>query len=128
MRKDTANFIQSAEYDLETAKYMFNSGRYIYVVFMCHLCIEKISKAICAEVLKKNPPKTHNIIYLFKIGKIQIPKELFEFVAKINNASVVTRYPEDFQKLLKAFPREIAKEYLSKTEEVFKCLREKLRK
>jgi len=128
MRKDTANFIQSAEYDLETAKYMFNSERYIYVVFMCHLCIEKISKAICAEVLKKNPPKTHNIIYLFKIGKFQIPKELFEFVAKINNASVVTRYPEDFQKLSKAFPREIAKEYLLKTEEVFKCLREKLRK
>ncbi|MCD6219769.1 HEPN domain-containing protein [Candidatus Calescamantes bacterium] len=116
MRKDTANFIQSAEYDLETAKHMFNSGGYIYVIFMCHLCIEKISKAICAETIKKTPPKTHNIIYLFKIGKIQLPEELFEFVAKINNASVVTRYPEDFQELLKAYPQEIAREYLSKTE------------
>lgn len=130
MRKDTRNFIQSAEYDFETAKYMFDSGRYIYVIFMCHLCIEKICKAIVAETIKKTPPRTHNIIYLFKIGKIKLPEELFDFVAKINNASVVTRYPEDFPELLKVYPREVAENYLTKTEEVFKCLRkhEKLRK
>ena len=31
MRKDTKNFIKSAEYDLKTAEFMLNSERYIYV-------------------------------------------------------------------------------------------------
>jgi HEPN domain-containing protein len=46
MRKDTKNYIKSAEYDLKTADFMLNSGRYIYVIFMCHLSLEKILKAI----------------------------------------------------------------------------------
>ena len=31
MRKDTNNFVKSAEYDLHTAESMLKSGRYIYV-------------------------------------------------------------------------------------------------
>jgi len=105
MRKDTKNFIDSAEYDFETAEHMLKTGRNIYVVFMCHLSIEKLLKAIIAETTKKIPPKTHNLIYLIKVGNVQLPQELFEFVTKINNFSIVTRYPEDFSKLLRVYPK-----------------------
>lgn len=123
MRKDSESFKTSAEYDLQTAQSMLNSERYIYVVFMCHLSIEKILKAIVAEVTRKTPPKTHNLIYLIKLAAINLPQELFDFVTKINNASIVTRYPEDFQKLLKAYPKDVTEEYLAKTKEVIKCLK-----
>jgi len=49
MRKDTENFLLSSNYDLETAKYMHKSRRYVYVIFMCHMAIEKVLKAIVAE-------------------------------------------------------------------------------
>lgn len=124
MRKDTKNFIKSAEYDSNTAEFMFKSKRYIYVIFMCHLSIEKMLKAIVTEITQKISPKSHNLIYLLKLGNVQLPSELFNFIAKINNASIVTRYPEDFSKILKAYPENIAEEYLSKTKEVYKCLKE----
>ena len=124
MRKDTNNFIKSAEYDLNTAEFMLKSGRYIYVIFMCHLSLEKMLKAIATEITQKISPKSHNLIYLLKLGNIQLPSELFNFIAKINNASIVTRYPEDFSKILKAYPESIAEEYLSKTKEAYKCLKE----
>jgi len=123
MRKDSSSFKSSAEYDLQTAESMLNSGRYIYVVFMCHLSIEKMLKAIVAEVTKKIPPKTHNLIYLIKLGGINFPQELFDFVTKINNASIVTRYPKDFPTLLEAYPKDIAESYLAKTKEVIQCLK-----
>jgi HEPN domain-containing protein len=44
MNKEAANWLSSAEYDLETAGNMLDSGRYIYTVFMCHLAIEKLTK------------------------------------------------------------------------------------
>ncbi|BCB96059.1 hypothetical protein JZK55_09810 [Dissulfurispira thermophila] len=89
MRRDTENFITSAEYDLNTAGHMLKTGRYIYVIFMCHLSIEKMLKAVSAEVTGKTPPKTHNLLYLTKLGEIDFPERHFEFISKINNASVV---------------------------------------
>lgn len=46
MRKTTANWLASADYDLETADAMLKSRRYLYVVFMCHLALEKTLKAL----------------------------------------------------------------------------------
>lgn len=61
MRSDTKNWMLSSEYDLETARHMFKTGRYIYVIFMCHLAIEKMLKAIVTEETRKIPPKIHNL-------------------------------------------------------------------
>ncbi len=49
MRKETENWLQMAEYDFKTAECMFKAGRYVYVVFMCHLAIEKMLKAVVSE-------------------------------------------------------------------------------
>lgn len=124
MRKDTKNFLRSSQYDLETANFMLNTGRYIYVIFMCHLSLEKILKALISETKQTVPPKTHNLIYLIKIGNISLPKEYFEFIAKINNANIITRYPEDFTRVLEAYPESIAKEYLSITKEIHQWLKQ----
>jgi len=64
MNKEVRNWLNSAEYDLETAEHMFKTERYIYTVFMCHLCIEKILKAKIEEITNKTPPKTHDLEYL----------------------------------------------------------------
>ncbi|MCL0094232.1 HEPN domain-containing protein, partial [Dehalococcoidia bacterium] len=38
---------------------MLQSGRYVYVIFMCHLSIEKTLKGILTEETSTIPPKTH---------------------------------------------------------------------
>ncbi|GBE01246.1 HEPN domain protein [bacterium BMS3Abin08] len=124
MRKDTENFLFSSEYDFITAKYMFETGRYVYVIFMCHMAIEKALKAIVSELTDRVSPKTHNLIYLIKVAKLNIPQDLFDFIAKINNASVITRYPEDFKKLLESYPEKITESYLKNTEKVLQWLRQ----
>lgn len=41
MAKQLEEWFKQAAYDLKTAEIMFENKRYIYVVFMCHLAIEK---------------------------------------------------------------------------------------
>jgi HEPN domain-containing protein len=41
-----ANWIESSDYDIETAAHMFKTKRYVYVLFMCHLATEKLLKAL----------------------------------------------------------------------------------
>jgi HEPN domain-containing protein len=124
MRKDAENFIISAEYDLATAEHMLKSGRYIYVVFMCHLALEKMLKAVAVKTKNSPAPKTHNLLYLSKLAEINFTGKHFEFVSKINNASIITRYPEDFSTLVEVYPSDVVASYLEQTKDVIEWLRQ----
>lgn len=124
MKKETDNWLRMVEYDIATARQMFKTGRYVYVIFMCHLAIEKALKAIVCEETGKLPPKTHDLIYLINAGKIKLSGGLLDFIGIINNASIVTRYPEDLARLVSSYPKTITKKYLEKTLEVIKCIKQ----
>lgn len=127
MKEETKNWLDMVEYDLATAKQMLKTGRFVYVIFMCHLAIEKALKAIVCEETNKVPPKTHDLIYLINLGKVVLPGDLLDFVGVINNAGIVTRYPEDLSKLISSYPKEITQKYLDKTQEVIKCIKQDYR-
>lgn len=61
MKNEVKNWLDSSFYDLETAEHMYNTGRYIYTVFMCHLALEKLLKARVQEITGETPPKTHDL-------------------------------------------------------------------
>jgi HEPN domain-containing protein len=122
MRRDTRNWLASAEYDIETATHMLATGRYLYVVFMCHLTLEKTLKAIAAEAQGRTPPKTHDLLYLVTLGSVKPSQEHLDFIGKLNNASIPTRYPEDLAKIVSVYPKKVAEHYLDKTKEVMAWL------
>jgi HEPN domain-containing protein len=124
MREDTQNWIALAEYDLETARHMLKTGRFLYVIFLCHLALEKMLKAHVTEVTEAIPVKTHDLIYLVKKCGLELPEEKMDFIGKINTASVPTRYPEDLRGAIEEFPKPVAREYLRETEEVIRWLKQ----
>lgn len=115
MPKGPEEWLKQADYDLDTADYMFEGGRYFYTVFMCHLSIEKALKGLYQKRLNEMPPKTHNLVYLINKVGIKPPEDIGRFLVKLNQASVVTRYPEEPAKLQKEYTRSIVKELTSKT-------------
>ncbi|MDQ3004938.1 MAG: HEPN domain-containing protein [Chloroflexota bacterium] len=124
MRKDTINWIALTDYDLETARHMLTTGRYLYVVFLCHLALEKILKAHVAEVTQSLPIKTHDLIYLVKKSELELSQQHLDFIGKINTASIPTRYPDDLQRSLKEYPESVAKKYLTETTELIQWLKQ----
>jgi HEPN domain-containing protein len=124
VRKDTANWVALADYDIETARHMLLTERYLYVIFLCHLALEKLLKAHVAEVTQTVPIKTHDLIYLVKKAGLELPGDHLDFIGKINTASIPTRYPEDLQRSLKEYPKSIAKDYLHQTMELIQWLKQ----
>ncbi len=124
MKSETKNWLDMVDYDLITAKQMLETNRYVYVIFMCHMAIEKALKAVVCEETDKVPPKTHDLIHLTGLGKIKLPLDLLDFIGMINNAGIVTRYPEDLSKLVSSYPKDVAKQYLEKTQEVIRCIKQ----
>ncbi|WP_322805430.1 HEPN domain-containing protein [Thermanaerothrix sp.] len=124
MREDTRNWVAMAEYDLETARYMLDSGRYLYVIFLCHLALEKMLKAHVCEATQTLPPKTHDLIYLARLANLSLPPDSLEFIGKINAVSVLARYPVDLQQSLRDYPRPVAEAYYSQTVQVVQWLKQ----
>ncbi|MBI4847137.1 MAG: HEPN domain-containing protein [Nitrospirae bacterium] len=123
MNKQIANWIKSSQYDLTTAEHMLKTGRHIYVLFMCHLSVEKLLKGLYEAASKKIPPKTHNLIHLLNAVSVELPEEHLETLESLNDLSIVTRYPEDIEAMVKAFTRKKVEAYLQKTKELIKCLK-----
>jgi len=119
-------WLKQAEYDMDTAKAMFKTGRYIYAVFMCHLAIEKIIKGTYSKIIKKDPPKTHDLIYLSELTSLDLTEDFTKFLDSLNDLSIPTRYPDELEKLVQQYSRERTKKILNQTEELLQCLKEKL--
>lgn len=127
MKDETKNWLAMVDYDLTTAREMFKTGRFVYVVFMCHLAIEKILKAVVCEETNKAPPRTHDLIYLVDLAGLELPRNLLDFAGIINNAAVVTRYPEDLAQLISSYSKEVTGRYLNRTLEIIGCLKQDVR-
>ncbi|MFH1440686.1 MAG: HEPN domain-containing protein [Candidatus Omnitrophota bacterium] len=116
-------WFRQAEYDLAVALDMFNAKRYIYCVFMCHLCIEKALKAHYAKKFKTNPPKTHDLDYLCEKIGIKLSEDKIIFIDELNDLSVPTRYPDELKKVLKQYNKQRTHKILNLSRELFQCLK-----
>jgi len=119
-------WFQQADYDMETAEAMYNSQRYIYAVFMCHLSLEKALKGLYNKVLGEIPPKTHNLIFLLNKLDRKPEPALALFITKLNTASIATRYPDELAKIQKVYTAKVTQEMIDKSKEVLKWVKKQL--
>lgn len=123
--KPPEEWFKQADYDLETANAMFEAERYIYTVFMCHLSIEKALKGLYAKKFKKDTPKIHNLNYFCEKIELDLPEAIQDFVDKLNSLSVPARYPDELERLLKDYKRDLTEEILNQTKELLLWLKQK---
>ena len=129
MSKKTAdNWLALAEYDLETAKAMLATKRYLYVAFMCQQALEKTLKACYVLQHGRTPPYTHNLLRL--AAELAFAQDLTgdrrEHIEVLNSYYVESRYTEDMEAMMKAINEEKAKALFTSTEEVFRWLKSRM--
>lgn len=117
-----------AEYDLDTAKAMLETGRYLYVGFMCHQVVEKMMKAYYAKSHGEMPPYTHNLELL--AGKSSLAASLSDeqlgFIRLLEPLNVESRYPADRELLAQALSADRCREILEQTTEMYRWIEQKL--
>ncbi len=67
------HWVKDSERGLETAKSMFVSKHYDWSLFVGHLAIEKLLKALWIQMNQSNtPPKIHNLLRLADGAKLRL--------------------------------------------------------
>ncbi len=121
-------WLKQSDYDMETARAMLESGRYIYCVFMCHLSIEKALKGLYHKKLKTLPPKTHNLVFLVEKIGLRLAKEMYENISNLSRISIPTRYPDDLEKMKKEYNKDAAETTLRESEEALVWIKQQYQK
>ena len=115
MPKEVQSWIDGAEEALRIAEQQLESKRPLWAVFFCHLAVEKMLKAAVLSRTGEVAPKTHNLMYLLKLGQLSPSEEVLDFLGQLNTFNVPTRYPDELPGIEKMLDLEKTRDLLEKT-------------
>lgn len=126
IEKTVEYWLEGAEYDMGVAKAMFKTKKYPYALFMGHLALEKLLKALVVKTTKKHSPYTHSLPLLADMLTFQVPDDIKKKLVKFMEFYFETRYPEKQKKFYKKCTKEFAEQNLKDIKGVFVWLKKKL--
>ena len=118
------HWLEGADYDWEVAQALFKSKKYPYSLFLCHLSLEKILKALITKKTKDHPPYTHNLSYLAGKLEVKFSKEQLQLLSEMNEFNMEARYPDEKKSFYEKANGNFTKKYIKES----KILREWLKK
>lgn len=121
-------WLERVVYDLETARAMLKTGRYLYVVFMCQQAVEKALKAILSLQEKEVKP-IHNLSKLAALAELlsEFDEEQSVFIDDLSAYYLNARYKETISDLSKNIDKQAARAYLHKTKDLIAWLTQKMK-
>ncbi len=126
---DLMNYwIESSDRDYESMKKNYETKQYTWALFIGHLTIEKLLKALYAKINKINPypPKIHNLVILAERCNIQLDNKKTTILMTCNSFNISARYEDYKNEFYKRCTEEYTYEQIKNIEEVRTWLKEML--
>ena len=74
-------WMKSTAHDLDAAETLFYSDKYDWCLFLGHLVLEKVLKAIYVNTHENQvPPRTHNLVRLAELSSLELNEEQIIFL------------------------------------------------
>ena len=111
----------TSDSDFKTMINLYNTNDYHWSLFIGHLVIEKLLKAIYVKNQDDNfnPPRTHDLLLLSDSAKLNTNEKQKDLLDLITAFNISARYPDYKQ----SFYKKCSKEYTEKIIEDIKELR-----
>ena len=130
MKKEelTNYWIDSSEIDYKAMENLFSSKDYIWALFLGHLVIEKLLKAVATNNNIEHIPKIHDLNKLAKISGLEPDNSIKDLLDIITSFNLETRYPDYKKEFYKKCDSNFTFKYLSKIKEIRLWLLNQLKK
>ena len=121
-------WLDSAAHDWDTVENLFSTGKYDWCLFIGHLVLEKILKAIFVQDNdNKLPPKTHNLIKLAENTNLFLTEEQKIFLDQVNDFNLEVRYPQFKNEFYKKCTQPFTEGYFLQIKSTAKWLRSQIK-
>jgi len=123
VEKTVQYWMEGADYDLDVAVAMFEKGKYPYTLFMGHLALEKLLKALAVKATGNHAPYTHSLPLLAEKTGLKMPQKTMKALARFMEFHFEARYPNDQKKFYRKCTKAFTARNLQKMNEVFLWLK-----
>jgi len=121
-------WVELAVADWPVVNHLFASGDYNYSLFLGHLYLEKLLKALVVKVTRQHAPRTHNLLLLAERSGLTISKGKRDILLRVNGYSIETRYPEQYISGQKQYTREHCESEIDVIRKVAQWLKSELKR
>ncbi|MDT3738836.1 MAG: HEPN domain-containing protein [Candidatus Kapabacteria bacterium] len=87
-------WITSSDDDFETMMTLFENNRYSFALFVGHLSVEKLLKALYIKIHNAHPPFIHNLLRLAELNNLDLSDDKKLFFATVTAFNINTRYDD----------------------------------
>lgn len=108
---------------MSVAEAMFEKGKYPYALFMGHLALEKLLKALVVNATGNHAPYTHSLPLLADKTGLEPPQKTMKALARFMEFHFEARYPNDQKRFYRKCTKAFTTRNLQKMNEVFLWLK-----
>lgn len=124
VEKVVNHWVETSEEDFQTMINLFESRSFNWSLFLGHISIEKLMKALYVKRFCKHAPFTHNLYRLSELSNLELSEEFSDWLDKITSFNLNARY-DDYKR---EFYLECTEEYTKEWIERIKTLRTWIKK
>ena len=111
----------------ETAIYLVKGKQNVFALFVFHLTIEKLLKAICVkDNIENTPPRQHDLTFIYNQTDLKLDSEWYDYLPTISTWNIESRYPDYKLKIYERANEIYINEHFDKISKLKECLLEKL--
>lgn len=111
------SWINGSEKDFATMNDMYKTNHYDWALFMGHLTLEKLLKALYLKTMGKHPPMTHDLRRLTEGMSLSLTEDRKILLDSISRFNIRARYDDYKQSFYKLCTVEFTDEWISKIKE-----------
>jgi HEPN domain-containing protein len=120
------HWMESSESDFNTMLNLYKSGDYHWSLFIGHLVLERLLKAVYVEINKKHAPYLHDLMRLAKYCDIEISEIHKEWLDTITTFNINARYESYKKEFYKKCTKIYAEEWVDKIKILREWIKNKL--
>jgi HEPN domain-containing protein len=119
-RTEKTNYwIDGSRYDLESARAMLKTRRFLYVGFLCHQTVELAIKAYHCSRSDEDPAYSHNLLVLCEKSGLfsELSPDQTKLLDELMPLNIQTRYPIDRESMIRSLSLPRCRNLMKRTEE-----------
>jgi HEPN domain-containing protein len=121
-------WVETSDKDYSTMKNLFCSRDYHWGLFLGHLVLEKLFKALYVQNVDADPPRIHDLVRLAEKCHLELDDEILDKLEMISRFNMSVRYPDYRQEFYKLCTEEFSLKALCSIDEVRLWLKKLIRK
>lgn len=126
VKKTVCYWVEGGEYDLGVATAMLKAKKYPYALFIGHLALEKLLKALVVKKTGAHAPFSHSLPYLLERSGIKMPEPMQIRLSEFMEFHLEARYPDASKVFYKKCTKRYTEARFKEIKEVFKWIKTRL--